>query len=166
MPYYRSKELRFVFRPALFSYLNDEVLESSAILRSITGVALFDLLDGKHTKLVDALSALLHLLKADGITCARCFLSMLALHLLHILFVLLLSFIKLVLEEALRISLTLPLALEHDLEGALVSILAHHALQLKRVTVQLHRVCPCSFACTGCLLVIAFIKANYIIKNL
>ena len=149
-----------MFRPTLFSYLNDEVLESSAILRSITGVALFDLLDGKHTKLVDALSALLHLLKADGITCARCFLSMLALHLLDILLVLLLSFLELVLEEALRISLTLPLALEHDLKGALVRILAHHALQLKRVAVQLHRVCSCSFACTGCLLVSAFIKSE------
>ena len=160
MPFYRSKELRFVFRPTLFSYLNDEVLESSAILRSITGVALFDLLDGKHAQLVDALSALFHLLKADGITCARCFLSMLALHLLHILLVLLLSFLKLVLEEALRISLTLPLTLEHDLKGALVRILAHHTLQLKRVTVQLHRVCLCSFACTGCLLAIAFIKSE------
>ena len=86
---------------------------------------------------------------------------MLALHLLHILFVLLLSFIKLVLEEALRISLTLPLALEHDLEGALVRILAHHALQLKRVTVQLHlSACLFFFASSDRLLVIAFIKSE------
>ena len=150
-----------MFSSVLLAYLNDEVLESGAILGRVAGVALLDFLDGEHAQLVDALGALLHLLEADRVTCARCFLSVLALHLIDILLVLLMSFLELALEANLRISLALPLALEHDLEGALVRILAHHALQLKRVTVQLHlRACLFSFASSDCLLVIAFIKSE------
>ena len=100
-----------MFSSVLSTYLNDEVLESGAILGRVAGVALLDLLDGEHAQLVDALGALLHLLEADRVTCARCFLSVLALHLIDILLVLLMSFLELALEANLRISLALPLAL-------------------------------------------------------
>ena len=121
-----------------FTYLDDEVLESGAVLGRVTRVALLDFLQGEQLQLVDALSALFHLLQAEGIARLRSFLSVLTLHLLNIILMLLMSLLELELEEALRVLLTLPLALEHDLEGALVRILPHHPLQLERVAVQLH----------------------------
>ena len=121
-----------------FTYLDDEVLKSGAVLGRVTSVALFDFLQGEQLQLVDALSALFHLLQAEGIARLRSFLSVLTLHLLNIILMLLMSLLELELEEALRVLLTLPLALEHDLEGALVRILPHHPLQLERVAVQLH----------------------------
>lgn len=118
--------------------LDNETFERLTVLGSLTRVAVSDFLHGENFELFDALSTHFHLIKTEGVALARSLLPVLSVHLIDVLLVLLLSLAQLLLEQALRIRLTLSLTLEHDLEGALMGVLSHHALQLERVLVQLH----------------------------
>jgi len=117
------------------TYLDDEVLEGGLVLGRVLvevgGEAAF----GEHLEVFNALIALLHLLQTGLVVQARHHFTVLDLLVLHSPFVSLLENMQILLVDALTLSLTIALTHDLDLEGFLVGVLPHHALQLEGVTV-------------------------------
>ena len=117
------------------TYLDDQVLECFTVLWRLRVEVACETIDGKHFQVVDALVSLLHLLEACLVVAARHHFTMIDLLVAHHLLVLLLELQELFLVDALAFTLTLTLSEHLDLEGFLMSVLPHHSLQLKSVTV-------------------------------
>ena len=110
------------------TYLDDEVLQCLSVLVSLRSVLALQAIDGEDFEVVDALVALLHLLKSRLIVAARNHLAMLDLLVAHHFLVALVQLGKLLLIDALAFTLTFTLTEHLDLKGFLVRILSHHAL--------------------------------------
>ena len=118
--------------------MDDKIFDGLPILRRLACVSVAKLLDSQRLKLLDALSAALHLVEADFVAGLSCGLPVLSSHLFDLLFMVFLSFEELLLEKTFRVLLALPLTFEHDLKGTLMGILPHHTLQFESVGIQLH----------------------------
>ena len=118
-----------------FTYLNDQVLECLLVLRCFLIKLLRKAIKSHPLQTIDTSRSLLHLLQSRLIVTPSHHLSMLDLHVFHLLLMALFQLGELFLVNALRLMLSVPLPLHHDLKGLLVRILPHHSLQLEGVPI-------------------------------
>ena len=122
----------------LLTYLDDEVLQRLLVLGRVLVKLRLQFVDRKRTEIIQALVPLLHLLKARLVVAFGDHLFVLDVlvgtHLLEAL----LQFDQLFLVDALALSFTVALSEHLNLERLFVGVLAHHALQLESISVELH----------------------------
>lgn len=108
------------------------------VLRRASIELVLQAIDGEDLEFFNALVALFHFLQTRLVVATRHHLPVLNLHVLHPLIVELRHLDELLLIDPLRLVLAVALAEHLNLEGLLVGVLTHHALELESIAVQLH----------------------------
>ena len=129
------KKILLLTTGAFITYLNNQVFESSLIFSTVRVEITLETLSSSCTQILNALIALLHLLETHRVSLLSDFDLVLNPLSINLLFELLLQLDLTLSNELVFLLLVVTLSFDHDLKGFLMSILAHHTLQLERVCI-------------------------------